>query len=94
MDKLEVYAHINNGGVSFNVTNENGPTIEIKATHFGNQTNHIKLYVDKEVLRQLADMLYKASASEYSEEYVCAAKIPDKSMGNGAAIQKDSATRK
>jgi hypothetical protein len=89
MEKLEVYAHINNGGVSFEVTNEQGPTIEVKASHFGNQTNHIKLHVDVEVLRRLADMFYKASTAEYSEEYVCAAKVPEKKVGNAqGAIEK------
>jgi hypothetical protein len=89
MENLEVYAHIHNGGVSFEVTNERGPTIEIKASHFGNQTNHIKLHVDVDVLKNLADMFYKASTAEYSEEYVCAAKVPDKSIGDSqGAIEK------
>lgn len=81
----EVYAHIGNGGVSFSVTDEKGPTIEIKSTHFGNQTNHIKLHVSQEVLRQLADMFYKASTDSFSAEYVCAATpiIEQTSSGTG-----------
>lgn len=87
MKDHEVYAHINNGGVQFRVTDDKGPTIEVIASHFGNQTNHIKLHVSKEVLAELADMFSEASTDKYSQEYVCAAKIPQLGEINGQIVK-------
>jgi hypothetical protein len=67
-----VYEHIGNGGVSFDITNENGPTIEIDAGHFGHTTNHMKLFVTKACLQNLATMFAEAAKLEYDEPYCCA----------------------
>jgi len=79
-----VYEHINNGGVSFKITNEKGPTIEIEASHFGHTTNHIKLHVTKRSLLNLIDMLTQAVALEYTEDYCCASEthVRDKETGS------------
>jgi hypothetical protein len=82
MEKLEVFAHLGNGGLHFKITDEKGPTIEITAGHFGNQTNHVKLHVTKAVINQLAEMLVRASQMDYSEEYVCAADVINQNTGN------------
>jgi hypothetical protein len=78
-----VYEHINNGGVEFSVTDAEGPTVEIKAWHFGNMTNHIKLHVTKESLHNLAQMFAKAAEYQFGPVYVCASDsyIMDKETG-------------
>jgi hypothetical protein len=79
-----VYAHINNGGVSFCVTNESGPTVNIQASHFGHLTNHIQLHMSKDGLKKLGEMFIAAAEYEgYSPDYVCAAetKFLDKDTG-------------
>lgn len=78
-----VYEHINNGGVTFAVTNENGPTIEIQSSHFGNMTNGITLHVTISSLQNLAEMFAEAAKCNFGEEYVCAttSKIVDKNTG-------------
>lgn len=62
-----VYLHINNGGVTFSVTNEDGLALEIEAGHFGNTTNKMKLFVKKDSLRRLGEMLIDASEREGQE---------------------------
>jgi hypothetical protein len=70
-----VYLHIGNGGVSFRVSDDLGPTIHITATHFGNVTHEMKLHVERSGLRALGEMFLRAAEEgEFSEPYVCAAK--------------------
>lgn len=67
-----IYAHIGNGGVTFKVTNDNGPTIEVEASHYGHITNSMKLHVNKETLKALGEMFLKASELEsFDETYCC-----------------------
>jgi hypothetical protein len=69
-----IYNHINNGGISLCVTNEQGPTINIQASHFGHLTNHLQIYVTADGLRKLGNMFLEAAEyNEYSPDYVCAA---------------------
>ena len=69
-----IYNHINNGGISFCVTNEQGPTINIQASHFGHLTNHLQIHVTADGLRKLGSMFLEAAEfDEYSQDYVCAA---------------------
>ncbi|MNC08167.1 hypothetical protein D3C81_610100 [compost metagenome] len=70
-----LYFHIGNGGVTFKVTNEVGPTIDVSASHFGNVTNSMKLHVNKEGLKALGEMFIKASEQEFNEPYCCFAKV-------------------
>lgn len=84
-----VYEHIGNGGVSFDVTNENGPTIEIDVGHFGHTTNHIKLFVTKKTLLNLAAMFTLAATQEYGEDYCCASKSRWTDKETGKTIVTD-----
>lgn len=63
-----IYLHINNGGVSFAVTNEDGLALEIEASHFGNTTNKMKLFVKRDSLRKLGQMLIVASEQDEQKE--------------------------
>jgi hypothetical protein len=75
MDEQHVYLHIGNGGVSFRVSDDCGPTVHVEAVHFGNTTNGIKLHVTRESLKQLGQMFLAAYVNgEFSDEYVYAAK--------------------
>ena len=57
--------HIDNGGLIFGVgKDESGVFINVQASHFGNQTNDIQLYVDKHGLELLSVMFSKASKQE------------------------------
>lgn len=56
-----VYLHINNGGVSFGVTNEDYLAIEIEAGHCGNVTNRMKLYITQDALRKIGQAFLDAS---------------------------------
>jgi hypothetical protein len=78
-----VREHIHNGGVSFEVTNANGPTIKISADHFGNVTNQINLHVTRQSLLNLAAMFTEAAQAEYDEPYCCASEshVVDKETG-------------
>lgn len=72
----EVYFHINNGGITFEVKDEGfGPTIEINATHMGHITNKIKLHTNKHGINMLASLLNEAKMVEYSKEYVESATV-------------------
>lgn len=91
MEKLivdGVYQHINNGGITFGVTqDEYGVAIEIEATHFGNTTGKTKLYVNRESLENLGNM------------FVIASKLPelkqcDYFMSQSKLIDKDTAKLK
>jgi hypothetical protein len=59
--------HINNGGVSFRVTEDDYLALEIRAGHFGHITNSIKLYVDQDALRKLGQMLVDAADKKDSK---------------------------
>lgn len=62
----KVYFHIGNGGVALSVQEEEGgPVLDIRAEHFGIQTNHMKLDITVEGLIQLGGMLQRASEHEF-----------------------------
>lgn len=61
-----VYTHINNGGVQFKIVDNEGPQLIIRATHFENQTNEIKLFLNKDSFSKLSDMFKKASNYNFS----------------------------
>lgn len=65
---INAYMHINNGGVTLEVVDVvgSGPQLEIRANHFGNQTNGMKLAVTPQLLHNLAVRLEYASKFKYS----------------------------
>jgi len=71
----KAYLHIGNGGVSFEVNNDCGPTIVVKATHFGNTTQGMSVHTNVESLRTIGEMFLRASDQEFSKEYCYAATI-------------------
>lgn len=85
-----VYLHIGNGGVTFKVTNEHGPTIEVSAGHFGHETNKIRLSVTRETLFKLAEMFHEAAEYEgYGEDYFCAPELMGLSKETGKSVRLD-----
>lgn len=70
-----VYLHINNGGISVGVSYDEGLQLEVKATHFGNVTNHLKSYVSAEGLRAIGELLIKYSEAGYKEKDYCKAEL-------------------
>lgn len=79
----EVYVHIGNGGLNFAVKDDEGPTIEIKAYHFGHTTNTTCIFTDKKTLKEIGEMFIKASEYDnYSEEYCHVATIQDKTSSS------------
>lgn len=95
----ELYFHIGNGGVTVSVTNENGPTLNISANHFGHITNSMKLYMTRESLKELGDMLIRASEyNDFDEPYCYAVEsenIRKKRFGNkrsNMASEEDTAS--
>jgi len=62
---METYIHINNGGVTLGVEDsEFGPTLTMKATHFGHTTNGLNVHVTHAVLSELAKMFALAAAKQ------------------------------
>jgi len=67
-----IYLHINNGGISmsiekhidqyFNTSDSyTTPLFVIKSTHFGNQTNQMKLHLDSEQLKIIGEWMISES---------------------------------
>lgn len=72
----EVYFHINNGGLTFQVIDEGfGATIQIEMSHMGHTTNKIKLHTNKDGIKALAKLLKKAKNVEYSKDYSSVATV-------------------
>lgn len=66
-----VYLHISNSGVEFKVIDEGfGPTIVVESSALGNIQSSIKTFTDTYSLKQLGEMLIKASEQEYSKDYI------------------------
>jgi hypothetical protein len=63
-----MYLHINNGGVSIAVTNDEGLALEIEAGHFENTTNKMKLFVSRDYLQKLGEMFINAASQEDQKE--------------------------
>lgn len=76
--KNGLYLHINNGGIKIEVSDDVGPTINISASHFGHQTNEMRIHVEKETLREIGQMFRDAYDNDFSEASVVAAKIEKK----------------
>lgn len=72
-----VYLHLNNGGVTFEVQDHVGPTIIINSSSFGNIDHILRVFTNSDGLREIGEMFITASKHKFrQEEYVCAAKIP------------------
>lgn len=72
--KGEVYLHIGNGGVVFEVVNKKyGPMIRMSSSHFGNNNITQELYVKKEDLLKLSLMFAQAANQKYNKPYCHAA---------------------
>jgi hypothetical protein len=68
--ELEVYLHICNSGITFEVTNsEYGPEIKISSGSFGNMWNEFTVYTDTLGLKALGVMFLKASKLGYNKVY-------------------------
>ena len=66
----EVYFHISNGGVTFQIIDEGfGATIQIDIAHMGHTTNKIKLHTNQDGIKKLAELLRKAKKIKYSKDY-------------------------
>jgi hypothetical protein len=75
----EVYLHVGNGGVTFEVIDEgNGPTIVVSSSFFGNVKQELKIFTNKEGLEELTRLFRKASDFEgFSGEYCHLAEYSD-----------------
>jgi hypothetical protein len=71
----KAYLHIGNGGVEFSVTDEgHGPCVRISSSHFGNNMQEQKLFVQQSDLATLAKIFQEAADHQnYSEPYCHAA---------------------
>jgi hypothetical protein len=66
----EAYLHVSNGGISFRVTNQYGPTLEIETSSFGNLNQKLVVHTTIAGLQDVYDMLGKALEHlDYSEPY-------------------------
>ena len=74
----EINLHINNGGVSISIEKQVddfgdrvfvSPTLVIESSHFGHQTNQMKLHLDKEQLEAIGKWMISESSkiSEWSD---------------------------
>lgn len=62
MERLETYMHIHNGGVTVGIEGtEQGPTLFVEASHFGNQTNGLRTRITRNAVHQLAAMFARAA---------------------------------
>ena len=65
-----IYLHIQNGGIEISAYNDEGLTLEVKATHFGNITNCLKVHTDAKSLRKVGEILIAASEKGYPEGFL------------------------
>jgi hypothetical protein len=81
-----VYLHLSNGGVTFSVTDEFGPTLVIKTASFGNLVHTFTAHTDHRSLIALRDMLNVAiEKTDYSEPYCHAVELIEESTFTGNA---------
>ena len=83
MDKTKpvipaVYLHVSNGGISFAITNEFGPTIDIDSAMFSNVLSRVKTHTDVAALKAIGHMFLDAAEHKFDEPYCCAATMPEK----------------
>jgi hypothetical protein len=91
VEEKTVYLHINNGGISVGINYNDGLQLEVKATHFGNVTNHILTYVSAEGLREIGELLITAANAGYKEKDYCKAELVDRtSAGESSGSFSDS----
>ena len=66
------YFHINNGGVEFSVEDTDfGPTIVVKSTHMGANTNTQRISVDRDGLEAVAEVFEKAAKASFLGKPYC-----------------------
>ncbi len=64
----ETYFHINNGGLSVAVEDSKyGPTLKLLYGHFGIYSKEESIVVSKAGLKELGEMLIKASEGKFTE---------------------------
>lgn len=89
----EVYFHLHNGGVTFSVTDDFGPTLSIRTSHFGNLNHSFTVHTDHRGLLALRDMLDKAiEKTDYGEPYCHAVTSEDKDRSGPEWIQRGEST--
>ena len=71
----KVYAHIYNGGVTFSIVDEHGPTLVINSSYFGNNEVTQKVMLTKQVFKELADLFAEFKDYKFSEDYCHAAGV-------------------
>jgi len=75
----DVYLHIGNGGVQFQVHRDNKGRclLKVGASHFGQKTNTMELLVTPDSLRQIGEAFVRASQQEFpGKPYVYSAEVP------------------
>ncbi len=77
----KIYLNVGDSGISFSITDENGPTVTIKTSAWGNLNHELKFYTTNEGLEQIGKMFIEMSKQEFSKEYCYAAKPPYKTIG-------------
>jgi len=72
-----VYAHIGNGGVTFQVVDHGrfGPIVVVQSKSFGHVLGQLELAVTAKTLEALADLFVKAKDHKWEKEYCCAARL-------------------
>ncbi len=87
----EVYLHVGNSGVTFQVVDEGqGPTIIISTSSFGNLNHECKVYATTEGLKKIGEMFLDAASQGYSGEYVYPAYVPRSEGGSGQSHPETS----
>lgn len=66
-----VYWHVGNGGFTFSINNEHGPTFKISSSFFGHTVNEMKIFTDINSLIGLRDMIDNAIKNNEFDEGYC-----------------------
>ena len=72
----KVYLHISNGGVGLSVfeDGEGRCLFEVRASHFGQQTNKMRIWTTTNALRQIGEAFIRASQHTFpGKPYCCLA---------------------
>lgn len=64
----DIYFHTGNGGITFNVDDSCGPTINMWARSHGHQFGRLRLHTTKEGIRLLGEFFIEAAKSQHFAE--------------------------
>lgn len=71
----EIYLHVGNGGVKFQIMNDIGPTVIVTMDLLG-MPSSIKFHTTREGLKDIGELFIEAAEGSYTKEYSAAAKPP------------------